>query len=177
MPVTVKAAAPPASKNPRQSSAPKTQTTKRAEQREALEGIVQLASFGLIAAKQYADAGAVSLHGPKLAHEVANLAETNERVAAAIAFLTQTGPYAALIAAGLPLVMQLGANHGKIEPGIMGTVSGGVLEAQVKTELAKQEQEAVRLATEAQQELDREKAEWRKITEQMDPEDRAHFYT
>lgn len=147
MPITAAPAAPPA----RKTSAPpaKRSASKLAEREEAIGGLGQIAQGVLIATRQYADAGAVGLHFPAIAHEVAKLADTDERIAKLVDPILQVGPYAGLLAAVMPLVMQLAANHGRVQAGIMGTVAPDALEAQVKTAVtraavqAKKEQRAM----------------------------------
>lgn len=151
MPVNIQA---PPAKPKTPTVAEKKAVIAKSERLEGLNGILSLASFGLIAGKQFADAGAVSLHGPKLMEEIAELAEANSKIAEGIDRLISVGPYAGLVAAGMPLILQFMVNHGAIQAGIGGTVSGKVLDAQVKTELMKQEQEALRRQREAESELE-----------------------
>lgn len=129
---------------------------KTKERAEGLIGIAQLASFGCIIKGQYADAGAIAKHGPNLALEAAKLGESNDQVGKALDTLNATGPYAGLIAVGLPLVLQLLANHGKIKPEAVagaGVVSPASLEAETKTSMMKQQAEALRAQQAAEREL------------------------
>jgi hypothetical protein len=141
-------AVPPPAK-PKAAPAPKKNplTQSRAEM---LTGLGQLAQLPLLATGQHADAGAVGAHWPGIAREIANLAESQPAVAAVIDPLMKAGPYAALIAAVLPLALQIGVNHGRIAAGPMGTVPASVLESQVKTALAEQELEALRVQQQAE---------------------------
>ena len=107
--------------------------------REALTGIGQLGSLVAVIRGQYADAGAIAEHGPKLSAEIANLGDGNETIASWLDYLCQSGPYMGLLSAGLPFLLQLGVNHGKIDytklppdSGIKDTV---VLEKRVKAEM------------------------------------------
>jgi hypothetical protein len=84
------------------------------ENEDAVNGVFGLGAFALMMVKQPADAMAVSLHGPKISHEIAVLAETNETFANLIKYITTAGPYAALVTAVMPLAMQLAINHGKM---------------------------------------------------------------
>lgn len=84
------------------------------ENEEAVNGIFGLGAFALMMVKQPADAMAVSIHGPKISHEIAVLAETNETFANLIKYITTAGPYAALVTAVMPLAMQIAINHGKM---------------------------------------------------------------
>jgi hypothetical protein len=105
----------------------------------------------LLATKQYADAGAVSLYWPKIATEVAKLAEENENIGKLIDPLMQIGPYSALIAAILPFVLQIGVNHGRFAPGSMGTVPASTLQAQIEASIAEGELENLRIQVQAEQ--------------------------
>jgi hypothetical protein len=110
----------------------------------------------------YADAGALSVHGPKFVHELAALAEGNESVAKVVDYFVAAGPYTAIMATALPLIIQLGVNHGKISADAAGT--GGilppdVLEARVKSDIARMQAEALKEAQSARAELERVQAE------------------
>jgi hypothetical protein len=84
------------------------------ENEEAVNGIFGLGAFALMLVKQPADAMAISIHGPGISHEIAVLAETNETFANLIKYITNVGPYAALVTAVMPLAMQLAVNHEKV---------------------------------------------------------------
>lgn len=152
MPIT---ATPPP---PRKTAAPqprKPAAGKLAEREQAIGGLGQIAQGALIAVRQYADAGAIGLHFPGIAHEVAKLADTDERIAKIVDPLLQVGPYAGLIAAVMPLVMQLAVNHGRGQAGIMGTVAPDALESQMKTAVMKAAVAAKREQRAAEAELKR----------------------
>jgi len=150
---------PPPVKAPSPAAAART-SRKTAERAEAVTGLGQLAQVPLMVMRQYADVGAVSAHWPGVAAEVAKLAETQEQVAKLVDPLLQVGPYAGLITAVLPLVMQLACNHGVVAAGSMGTVPPSTLAAQVEAQLAQQEAAALRLQLEAEREA-------RKVREQI----------
>lgn len=145
MPVTT---APPA--RPKAAPAP---SKKSGQRQDALLGLGQIAQMGLIGARQYADAGAVGVHWPNISREVATLADTDARIAAIVDPLLKAGPYTALVAAVLPLVAQIGVNHKVMPAGAMGTVSGDMLEAQIKTGIAQQELQMRKAQQEAEKEL------------------------
>jgi hypothetical protein len=134
-----------------------TMTPTIADEREdAVNGVFQLAGLGCIMFGQYSDAGAISLHCPPIAHEIAELAEKNEQVAKGVDVLLQVGPYAGLVAAIMPLVLQLMANHKVVDADKMpgaNVVKPEVLEAQVKTSMAKQAMMAMQAQREAEEEL------------------------
>lgn len=58
-----------------------------------------------------ADAIVVGKASPQIAMAIAQVADQDDRVARLVDSLVQTGPYAALFTALLPVVVQLGANH------------------------------------------------------------------
>lgn len=152
MPVSTQAAPPPAQK--RTAAAAVNKVARRtADRAEGLNGLGQLGQAGLIAGKLYADAGALGLHWGNISREVATLAETDETIAKIIDPVLRVGPYTALIGAVLPLVAQIGVNHGRIPAGTMGTVSGRMLESQIQTTLMNAELEAKRAQAQAEAEL------------------------
>lgn len=122
-------------------------TAKRAD---ALNGFGQLAQVPLLALKQYADAGAVSLYWPNVAGEIAKLAETQDQIAKLVDPLIQIGPYTGLITAILPFALQIAVNHGRVTPGAMGTVPKDSLAAQVEANLANVELQALQAQLEAE---------------------------
>lgn len=137
--------------------------SKYAERLEGLQGYGQLVQAGFIAFRQYADAGAVGIHAPKLADEIAKLADTDERVAAFIDPIIQAGPFSGLIMAGLMFGLQIGVNHGMLRPGAMGTVPRETLSARVEAGLAQMQAQALREQMEAEAEAESLRAEINKI--------------
>jgi hypothetical protein len=131
--------------------------------KEAVTGIFGLGSLLAIMRGAYADAGAISIHGPKIAREVTILGRSNEQIGKALDILGQGGPYMGIMGACLPLVVQLGINHDRIDgnkvSGIPGVMSKGALENKVKGELAENELEALREQQEAEQKLTELKAQ------------------
>lgn len=83
---------------------------------EAAEGAMRLFATGALLLGWHADAAAISMHAPKIAPEVAKIAENNEKVAAGLSWLTESGPYAELIEVTLVLGLQLAVNHGMFKP-------------------------------------------------------------
>jgi hypothetical protein len=131
---------------------------------EGLNGVAQLIQGGLLLFGQHADAAAIGMHFPAVSKELAACAESNEAIAKPIDFLIEVGPYGALIAAALPLVMQFAANHKLVNASMLagqGVVPPEVLESQMKAQMAqmqaqalREQREAVRLAQQAQKEYD-----------------------
>jgi len=148
----VASAAPPPVRRPAVTAdkpKPESQVTK--DRREALSGFGQLAQVPLIALRMYADAGAVGIHVPGIARELAKLAETQEQVAAFVDPLIKAGPFTGLVTAVLPLILQLGVNHGRVAAGAMGTVPASSLSAQIEAALAQAELQALTQQAEAEQ--------------------------
>lgn len=128
---------------------------KTTERSEGLQGYGQLIQAGLIGFRQYADAGALGLYFPSIADEVAKLAAIDERVASVVDPIIQGGPYTALIAAVLPMAMQLAVNHGRVKPGAMGTVPRETLSARIEANLARMQAQALREQQAAEAEAER----------------------
>jgi hypothetical protein len=156
MPITN--APPPVVKKPAATAKPVRESGLTKDRTDALASLGQLAQVPLIATKQYADAGAVSMYWPNVASEIAKLADSQPAIAKLVDPLMQVGPYAALIAAGLPFLLQIGVNHKMISAGAMGTVPASTLSAQIESSLAKQELEALTI----QRDAERESAEMRR---------------
>lgn len=79
--------------------------------RSGILGIAQLAAAPL-AFTAPADAAAVMMHAPPIADALHNLAVERPEVARVLDTVLAVGPYGAVIAAVLPLVVQLLHNHG-----------------------------------------------------------------
>jgi len=127
---------------------------KTASRAEAIDGLFQIAGTALVVSKQYADAGAISIHKDAISLEAAKVADENEKFGALLDRLTAVGPYAGLLTAVLPLAMQLAANHGRIDPvkagGLMGIQSPEALALQVEAEMNNKKAVFLREAAEAQ---------------------------
>lgn len=147
--------APPRKAAARQARMPKA-PSKTSAREDAANGIFQLAGFGLILGRQYADAGAINMHGAPIAHELATLAESNDGIAKGLDYLLEAGPYAGLITAVMPLALQIMANHKVIRADLIaggGVVPPEALEAEVKATMARQASEAIKRQHEAEAEL------------------------
>lgn len=104
---------------------PKIQKT-GTDYREGILGMIQIPAFGLAMAGAKnpvlaMDSAAISHHAPPIAEALNNLAQKKPEVAAALDRVLAVGPYGEIIAAVLPLALQLMANHGIVEAGEMGT--------------------------------------------------------
>lgn len=74
-----------------------------------------------------ADAAAIDTARPRVAAALGALGEEMPAVGAILDRLTAAGPYSAIVAAIAPLVLQLGANHGLVPAGTLGTREPGAL--------------------------------------------------
>jgi hypothetical protein len=132
---------------------PDTQGKSVNQQRfEGLMGLAQLGQGVCLMAGLHADAMTIGKFFPPVAAEVANIADDNEAVAKPIDFIIKIGPYGALIAAAMPLVMQLLANHKVVDATTMhgyGVVPPEVLEAQMRAEMLRMQAEAMQAQQQA----------------------------
>jgi hypothetical protein len=153
----------PGGKNPPKKETPAIGEISTIEKRaEATNGIFQIATFGCVLTGQFADAGAIDEHSPAISTEIANLAENNSYVAKLTDSFMQVGPFAALFAATMPLVLQLLVNHNVIPAEKLANanvVHPDVLEARVKTAMMRQAMEAMAQQRMAQEEMERMRAE------------------
>jgi hypothetical protein len=123
---------------------------------EAVNGIFQIGQFACLAFGQFADAGAIGLHGPGMAQETVELADQNPKIAKYVDLLIEVGPYAGLIGAALPFIAQLMVNHGLFKAEAFanaGVVSPDSLESEMKTILMQKQMEAMRKQREMEDEL------------------------
>lgn len=118
---------------------------------EAIADLGQFAQVPLMLTKNYADVGAVTLHWPKIAGEIAKLAESNEQIAKLVDPLMHVGPYAGIITAVMPFAVQIAVNHGRAPSGAMGSVPPVTLSSQIETAMAQTELEALKIQRDAEQ--------------------------
>lgn len=150
--------APPRSGNAKPSGKTETKTVrgKIASREEAANGAFQLIGFGCIITHQYADAGAINMHGAAVARELALLSEKNAGIARGLDYLTEAGPYAGLITALMPFTLQIMANHNLIRADMLagaGVVPPEALAGEVRAQMTLQAREAVRAQKEAEARL------------------------
>lgn len=164
---------PPADKGqPKSRTTATTKTVASAAKTESREenlvGLAGIATGVLIITKNYADAGAVDMHAAPIAHEVAVLAENDDRIANIVDRLTAVGPYAALLTAVMPLALQILVNHDRIKPSAAGLMGGKVmskeaLSAKVEADILKAQAAFMREAREAQEEAREAQANLEKV--------------
>lgn len=139
-----------------------TQSPREARE-EGLNGLGQLFQGGLVLFGQYADAGATGRHAPNIARETAALADRYEAVAKGVDLIIQAGPFTGLLLAVLPLALQIGANHKRVDAsnlGALGVVPPEVLEAQMKAEVLRMQADSMRMQQEALQNMQAAQAEY-----------------
>lgn len=130
-----------------------TRTTIKDKRIDAVDGVFQFTQLGCVFFRQYADAGAIGLYGHGISVEVADLAASDERIAKAVDYLMEVGPYAGLITAVMPFVLQVMVNHKMLPAGkIQGTLPPEVLQAKTEAEILTRSAQAMREAEEARQE-------------------------
>jgi hypothetical protein len=170
VPIDRTAPAPPKRNVPRESSARNTAAAQTAYQsqherrKDGVEGLGQAAALILLVRKQFADAAAVGMHAPPIAEEMARIADTSETWGKWLDYFAMTGPYAGLVKASLPLMLQIMANHGTIpaEAGAaLGVVSPKTLELKGKVEQEKVEAALLLSIQESQRETDELRAQIR----------------
>jgi hypothetical protein len=135
----------------------KLASEKTAERESGLVGLGQIACVPLMLTGNMADCGAVAMHWPGVAHETAVIAETNANVARVVDFVTAVGPFAGLLAAIMPLTIQIMVNHNRIpmHPALaqFGVVAPDVMKAQAQAQAAREAADMMRMQREAEQEL------------------------
>jgi hypothetical protein len=143
---------------------PEKRLSRKAEAREeALNGVGQIIGFAAMATGQFHDAGAIGMHWPGLSHEAAGISETDEKMARALDYLLEIGPYGNMITLALPFVAQIMVNHGVFKPEAMagaGVVHPDALTAQIKSDMARKAMEALKAQAEAEADLARMREEY-----------------
>lgn len=112
--------------------APGTTTRKKksygTDYREGITGLLQLPAgvLGIVGMQTnnlplVADAAVIEMHTPAIASALNDLAQERPEVAAVLDRVLKAGPYGAILAAVVPMTVQLLANHNVIKAGMMGT--------------------------------------------------------
>jgi hypothetical protein len=102
-------------------------------------GFLGLAQMGAFVASFFSplDAVAVTDHAPRIADAVQVTADNDPKFAAAMDRILSAGPYAALISATIPMVVQILHNHDKV-PGEIVKGMGGRTKDEVTQDLMRQ---------------------------------------
>ncbi len=136
--------------------------TKQIMRARSLNGIGQILSAGAMMFGQYADAGAIKMYSPGIAYQAAAVADEHEGFANFLDQAEGIAPYIALATATIPLLLQLGANHGRIsveKASAMGVVDPALLETQMRHEMTRIQHEAMKRQREMDEALQREMEE------------------
>lgn len=129
----------PRSTSPGARPAARKSPTGGVDYRPGLNGWLQILSLPLALAGRVRpvfalDAAAVSMHGPGVTDALNTVAQDQPEVAAVLDKIMAVGPYGLLIGSLIPLVAQIGANHGKI-PASVATGMGAMDPATLKDQL------------------------------------------
>lgn len=105
----------------------------KTDYRPGFHGIAQISAFA-VSFFSPLDAVAITDHAPGLAEAVQVTADNDPKFAAAMDRILSAGPYAALISAAMPMVVQILHNHDKI-PGAAVKQMGGRTKEEIIAEL------------------------------------------
>jgi hypothetical protein len=133
----------------------------RQDREDALNGLWTAAAAFCMMGNQWADAGAISQHGPNVSKEAAALSLKYEKVGNALDALANVSPFANLIGAVMPMVMQIAANHKMVPAQALagiGVKDPGVLESQMRVEAQRQVVEYQKYAAQEKANLEAELA-------------------
>lgn len=111
---------PPKAKQP-QGKAEKPRTITRKDFREPLTDMTRLA-WGVLAVSSPADAAALQLHGPGMVEAWNALAQEQPTIARGIEWLTTGSAYGAVVMATVPMVLQVLANHRRLDHERLGAL-------------------------------------------------------
>ncbi len=112
-----------AAPRPRKAARPAAAKKGEPDYRAGIMGLLQIPAMGLsMVGRQtkntalQADGYALAMHAPGIAEALNETAKAQPAVGRALESIMKAGPYGAIIAAMVPLVMQLAANHGVMNP-------------------------------------------------------------
>jgi hypothetical protein len=150
--VPISAPPPAAPRTPPRTSRPKAPEpppSQNAGRKAGLLGYMQIAQVTCIMTGNLADAETITIHGGNVCGEIANVADSDERIAGYVDLLCAGGPYTALLTACLPMALQILANHRRIpHQNIPGLVDPIVLAGRYKAKMDDAKEAAEREAAE-----------------------------
>lgn len=119
-----KKAAPAGTARPTVKVAPKLpDLTPRERREQGVAGILQfIAAPLLLVPRLRPDACVVAYYGEAVGKEVADIADNDPRLARLVDKVASLGPYAGLATLVMAMGFQMAANHGLVQPGIMGSL-------------------------------------------------------
>jgi hypothetical protein len=147
----------------------KAREARQSERQEGLEGLGQLAQIPLMVTGNLSDMGAVTTHWPNVARETAALAETNEKIGQAVDKVIAVGPFAGVITAVIPLVLQILVNHGRLPAGMFaqfGVEPPEMMQRRASIHIQRQAAEIARQEAEAHAELIAAQADLERIQQE-----------
>lgn len=163
MPVDTSAKPPsPARRTATRKPSPAVVADPASSREQGLAGWAQIGSLAAVMRGWLADAMTIEMHAPGIIRETVRLADTNEQIARGVDYLCATGPYTALIAVAIPMIMQFGVNHNRIPEsaaGMGGILPPDVLETQMRQKLELIRLQAAKNAEEARREAERIRGE------------------
>lgn len=172
MPVNFTETAPPKRVSPakRTASAPKAIPPDqiRKDREDALNGLFQLGSVIAMAFGKMADAGAINTYAPGITTETVKMADKYDSLGKSIDALAQVSPFAGLIAAVSPLIIQIAANHKLLSPtqaASLGATDPQVLGQQMQIEANRQ---AIRVQLQMAEEKKAMDAEMAELQREME---------
>lgn len=122
-----------------------------------MASFLQIGIAASVFTKNYADAGAIAMHGPDFTKALAKQADKNEKLAKLLDYLGAIGPYSEILGAGLPLVLQIMANHKRVPAEAVanfGVVPPRMLETKVRLEIKQQEAELMQQLKDQEQQIE-----------------------
>lgn len=138
------------------------------DREDALNGLWSAAAAFCMMGNQWADAGAISAHGPNVSKEAAALSLKYEKVGNALDALANVSPFANLLGAVMPMVMQLAANHKMVPAQALagiGVKDPSVLESAMRVEAQRQAVEYQKMAAAEKANLEAELADLQNVSE------------
>jgi hypothetical protein len=133
----------------------------RSEREDSLNGIWTAISAFCMMGNQWADAGAISIHGPNVSREAAAISMKYEKFGNALDALANVSPFANVLGAMMPMVLQIAANHKMVAAQAvagLGVKDPEVLESQMRVEAMRQAAEYAKHAADERAHLDAELA-------------------
>lgn len=167
MAINQSSSTPPPTKKTPNKIATTTTNNARTDREEAINGVWTVGAMLTTSFGWLADAAAISIHGPNISRETAKLADRYQKLGTGIDKLAAVSPFAAVMAATVPLLCQLAVNH-KMIPATavagMGVKDPEILESQMRVEAQRQMYEYQKAAAQEKADLDAELAKMTNVS-------------
>lgn len=111
------------------------------QRKDNLDAFKQIGVAVSIFLKNYADAGAIAVHGDGLTTALAKQGDTNEKLGKILDYFGVIGPWSEVMTAALPLLLQIMVNHNQVPADAVhqfGVVPPDLLENKIKLEIQQQ---------------------------------------